>query len=134
MNTLSRIACVGLAMVLPVLSYAQAPNPKTADCERKARAAELKGPQRQAFIQRCMTGAPEPVTPDKMAECKRKARESQVDRDQRQAFITQCMTGAAPPSKPATPQAKMADCERKARAAELKGPQRQAFINQCVKS
>jgi hypothetical protein len=128
MKMLSRIACLGLAMVLPAISSAQAPNPKTADCERKARAAELKGPERQAFIKRCMAGAPVPA-PDKLSDCQRKAREAEVDRARRKAFVTQCMTGA-----PATPQAKMDECQKKAQAAELKGKQKQVFINQCIKS
>ena len=95
MNMLCRMTCTGLAIVLPAVALAQTPGEKMAGCESKARAAELNGPQRKAFIQRCVTGAPEPakaVTPqEKMADCEHKARAAELRGPQRQAYIQQCI-------------------------------------------
>ncbi len=80
---------------------------RMADCNKEAKAKDMKGDERKAFMKSCLSGKP-------AAEAK-----------------TEAKTEA---KKELTPQQqKMQDCNKEAKAKDMKGPDRKKFMSGCLK-
>ena len=94
---------------------------KMADCNKEAKAKDMKGDARKDFMKSCLSNKPaaEPkkdmtAQQSKMGDCNKEAKAKDMKGDARKAFMKGCLsnkptdTKAATPAVPATP-AKPAD-------------------------
>lgn len=84
---------------------------RMADCNKEAKAKDMKGDERKAFMKSCLSGKP-------AAEAKTEAK----------------IEAKAEAKKELTPQQqKMQDCNKEAKAKDMKGPDRKKFMSGCLK-
>lgn len=90
---------------------------KMADCNKEAKAKEMKGDERRAFMKSCLSGKPaeakKEMTPQqmKMGHCNKEAKAKEMKGPERKKFMSECLKGdakpadakAATPATPATP-------------------------------
>lgn len=94
---------------------------RMADCNKEAKAKDMKGDERKAFMKSCLSGKPaeakveakKEMTPQqmKMANCNKEAKAKEMKGDERKKFMSGCLKGdakpvdakAATPAVPATP-------------------------------
>lgn len=105
MNKLIILACLGLVVSAPVFAGAQ--QDKMKGCNQEAKADDLKGDARKAFMSKCLKkdyvlkGAPAaevakeaPVKQqDKMKNCNADAAAKALKGDERKAFMKSCLKG-----------------------------------------
>ncbi|OFZ96551.1 MAG: hypothetical protein A2Z44_04285 [Betaproteobacteria bacterium RBG_19FT_COMBO_58_11] len=88
---------------------------RMADCNKEAKAKDMKGDERKAFMKSCLSGKP-------AAEAKTEAK------------IEAKTEAKAEAKKELTPQQqKMQDCNKEAKAKDMKGPDRKKFMSGCLK-
>ena len=92
---------------------------RMADCNKEAKAKDMKGDERKAFMKSCLSGKP-------AAEAKTEAKI--------EAKIEAKTEAKAEAKKELTPQQqKMQDCNKEAKAKDMKGPDRKKFMSGCLK-
>ena len=91
---------------------------KMADCNKEAKAKDMKGAARKDFMKSCLSNKPAEAKKDKtpqqmkMADCNKDAKG--MKGDERKKFMSGCLKGdakAATPATPATPATKPADAK-----------------------
>lgn len=106
---LSLLAAAGLALSFaahaadtPAAGAAPAKKAPTAQqakmktCNADAKAKNLKGDERKAFMKECLSSSKQVTQQDKMKSCNADAKAKNLQGDERKAFIKECLS-----SKPA---------------------------------
>ena len=112
MNKLLIALCLSLGLTLATgVAFAKDEKAATpqqtrmAGCNQEAKAKELKGADRKAFMKSCLSNKPESAaepkkekTPQqqKMQNCNKEAKEKALKGAERKAFMSGCLKGAAP--------------------------------------
>jgi hypothetical protein len=109
MKKLIALACLGFTFVVSAPAFAGAQQDKMKGCNAEAKAGNLKGDERKAFMSKCLK---------KDYVLKSEAKPAAV---------------AAPSTAKATQQDKMKSCNADAKAKNLKGDERKKFMSSCLK-
>ena len=109
MKKLIALACLGFAFAVSAPAFAGAQQDKMKGCNAEAKAENLKGADRKAFMSKCLKK-------DYVLKSEAKPAAS-----------------AAAPSAKATQQDKMKSCNADAKAKGLKGDERKKFMSSCLK-
>lgn len=124
MKKLITLACLGFVFAVSAPAFAGAQQDKMKGCNAEAKADNLKGPDRKAFMSKCLkkdyvlkSAAP---AADKKAEVPAKADAKPT-------------ASAAAPSAKAKQQDKMKSCNADAKVKALKGDERKKFMSSCLK-
>ena len=72
---------------------ATAQQEKMKTCNADAKAKELKGDERKAFMKDCLSGNKQAVQQDKMKSCNADAGAKNLKGDPRKAFMKECLSG-----------------------------------------
>jgi len=110
MKKLIALTCLGFALALSSPVFAGAQQDKMKGCNAEAKADGASGPERKAFMSKCLKkdyvlkSAAAPAAP-----------------------------AAAEPAAPAKQQDKMKTCNADAKTQALKGDERKAFMKTCLK-
>ena len=124
MKKLIALACFGFAFAVSAPAFAGAQQDKMKGCNAEAKADNLKGADRKAFMSKCLkkdyvlkSAAP---AADKTAAAPAKADAKPT-------------ASAAPSSAKVKQQDKMKSCNADAKAKALKGDERKKFMSACLK-
>lgn len=109
MKKLIALACLGFAFAVSAPVFAGAQQDKMKGCNAEAKADNLKGADRKAFMSKCLKK-------DYVLKSEAKPTAS-----------------AAAPSGKATQQDKMKSCNAEAKSKALKGDERKKFMSSCLK-
>jgi len=109
MKKLIALACLGFAFAVSAPAFAGAQQDKMKGCNAEAKAENLKGADRKAFMSKCLKK-------DYVLKSEAKPAAS-----------------AAAPAGKATQQDKMKSCNADAKAKGLKGDERKKFMSSCLK-
>lgn len=104
MKKLIALVCFGLAFAVSAPAFAGAQQDKMKGCNAEAKADNLKGADRKAFMSKCL----------------------------KKDYVLKSAASAAAPAK-ATQQDKMKSCNADAKAKALKGDERKKFMSSCLK-
>ena len=114
MKKLIALACLGFAFSVSVPVFAGTQQDKMKGCNAEAKADNLKGADRKAFMSKCLKK--DYVLKSAAAKSEAKATAS-----------------AAAPSAKVKQQDKMKSCNADAKAKNLKGEERKKFMSSCLK-
>ncbi|MGA8862957.1 MAG: PsiF family protein [Gallionella sp.] len=117
MNKLISLACLGFAVAVSAPAFAGSQQDKMRGCNAEAKADNLKGAERKAFMSKCLK---------KDYVLKADAAKGAAKAD------TKAAAGAADSGK-TKQQDKMKSCNADAKAKGLKGAERKAFMSSCLK-
>jgi len=115
MKKMIALACLGFAFVVSAPAFAGAQQEKMRGCNKEAKADNLKGPDRSAFMSKCLkkdytlkgdaapaaTAEAKPVASaaapvkqqDKMKSCNADAKTKALKGDERKKFMSACLKG-----------------------------------------
>jgi hypothetical protein len=119
MKKLITLACLGFAFAVSAPAFAGTQQDKMKGCNAEAKADNLKGADRKAFMSKCLKKdyvlkSAAPVAAPAKADAKATA-------------------SAAAPSAKMKQQDKMKSCNADAKAKALKGDERKKFMSSCLK-
>jgi hypothetical protein len=124
MKKLIALACLGFVFTVSAPAFAGAQQDKMKGCNKEAKADNLKGADRKAFMRKCLkkdyvlkaaaTAGDTPAAAPAKAEGKATA-------------------SAAAPSAKMKQQGKMKSCNADAKTKALKGAERKKFMSECLK-
>lgn len=115
MKKLIALACFGFAFAVSAPAFAGAQQDKMKGCNAEAKADNLKGDARKAFMSKCL----------KKDYVLKSAAPAKTD-------AKPTASAAAPAAKPKQ-QDKMKTCNADAKAKNLKGDERKKFMSSCLK-
>jgi hypothetical protein len=110
-------------------------------CNQKANQMKLKGPDRQAYVDKCTAPATvypstgnTPVPQELTAACNQEANQRKLKGGDRDSFVKSCETykNTLKLTAPAIPKEKINSCVDQANAKKLKGDDRKAFVMDCL--
>ena len=125
MKKLIALACFGFAFAVSAPAFAGAQQDKMKGCNKEAKADNLKGADRKAFMSKCLKkdyvlkAAAAPAAADKKAAAPAKADAKPT-------------ASAAPSSAKVKQQDKMKSCNAEAKAKALQGDERKKFMSACL--
>ena len=115
MKKMIALACLGFAFAVSAPAYAGAQQEKMKGCSKEAKAEDMKGPERKAFMSKCLKkdyqlkadaapaakeetkSAASAVAPvrqqDRMKSCNADAKEKGLKGDERKKFMSTCLKG-----------------------------------------
>jgi hypothetical protein len=109
MKKLIALACLGFAFAVAAPAFAGSQQDKMKGCNAEAKAGNMKGDERKAFMSKCLKK-------DYVLKSEAKP-----------------VASAAAPSGKAKQQDKMKSCNADAKAKNLKGDERKKFMSSCLK-
>lgn len=114
MKKIIALACLGFTFAVSAPAFGGTQQEKMQGCNKEAKADNLKGPDRKAFMSKCLKKdytLKADAAPAAKAEAK----------------------SAASAAAPATQQDKMKSCNADAKTKALKGDERKKFMSSCLK-
>lgn len=105
MKKMIALACLGFATVMSVPAFATAQHDKMKGCNAEAKADDLKGDARKAFMSKCL----------------------------KKDYVLKAAAAAPAAAAGGTQQDKMKNCNAEAGSKALKGDERKAFMKECLK-
>lgn len=104
MKKIIALACLGFAFSVSAPAYAGEQQNKMKGCNAEAKADNLMGPERKAFMSKCLkkdyvlkSDAATPAAPaahpqhNKMKDCNAEAKTKALKGDERKAFMSSCL-------------------------------------------
>ena len=124
MKKLITLACLSFTFAVSVPVFAGSQQDKMKGCNAEAKADNLKGPERKAFMSKCLKKdyvlKSAATAGDKSAAAPAKADDKPT-------------ASAAAPSAKMKQQGKMKSCNADAKTKALKGAERKKFMSDCLK-
>jgi len=124
MKKLIGLACLGFVFAVSAPAFGGAQQDKMKGCNAEAKADNLKGSDRKAFMSKCLKKDYVLKSAAPAAE-KKEAAPAKAE--------AKPAASAAAPSAKATQQDKMKSCNADAKAKALKGDERKKFMSSCLK-
>ncbi|MEO7623376.1 MAG: PsiF family protein [Gallionella sp.] len=123
MKKLIALACLGFVFTVSAPAFAGAQQDKMKGCNKEAKADNLKGADRKAFMSKCLK---------KDYVLKSAASAGDKSADPAKADDKPTASAAAPSAK-MKQQGKMKSCNADAKTKALKGAERKKFMSECLK-